>query len=242
MTKQHVVIIGGGIIGSSIAYFLVRSGQAGPIAVIEPDSGYTLAATPNGAGGIRQLFSRPENIWMSQYSLQFYKGFAETMAIDGVAAEIDFNQRGYLFVVGEHGASQLEMNYTQQVEQGVQALLLDRLALAARFPSLGLTDIVLGCLSPDDGTLTTSLALQGIRRKAESLGVRYIESRVRALELHRNRVQFAQLEEGTTIQADVFVNAAGAWASEIAAMVNLSLPVVPMCRVKHYWTCQMGIA
>ena len=76
--KVDIAIIGGGIIGSSIAYFLARSGRPGVVAVIEPDSEYALAATSSGAGSIRQLFSLPENIWMSRYSLQFYSEFAST--------------------------------------------------------------------------------------------------------------------------------------------------------------------
>jgi len=216
--KSNIAIIGGGVIGSSIAYHLARTGKAGDIVVIEPDSSYARAATPNGAGGVRQLFSRPENIWMSQYSLQFYKEFDSAMAVDDTSTSIDFNQRGYLFVVGASGAKQLEM---------------------------GLDDIVLGCLSPHDGTLNTAPALQGFRRKAEQLGAQYVEARVIGLAAEKNRVHTAHLETGESVQADVFVNAAGAWASEITAMLDvpeeLPLPIVPMCRVKHYWTCPQDI-
>jgi len=243
--KSNIAIIGGGVIGSSIAYHLARTGKAGDIVVIEPDSSYARAATPNGAGGVRQLFSRPENIWMSQYSLQFYKEFDSAMAVDDTSASIDFNQRGYLFVVGESGAKQLEINHNQQSQQGVYTELLDRHDLERRYPSLGLDDIVLGCLSPHDGTLNTAPALQGFRRKAEQLGAQYVEARVIGLAAEKNRVHTAHLETGESVQADVFVNAAGAWASEITAMLDvpeeLPLPIVPMCRVKHYWTCPQDI-
>ncbi|MEM7536918.1 MAG: FAD-binding oxidoreductase [Chloroflexota bacterium] len=235
--KYTIAIIGGGIIGSSIAYFLARTGQAGSIVVIEPDPTYTRATTPNGAGGVRQLFSQPENVWMSQYSLQFYKEFAQEMAVGDKPANIDFNQRGYLFVVGEEGAKQLEINHATQSVQGVNAHLLDYPALATRFPSLGLDDIVLGCHSPDDGTLDTTLALRGFRDKAESLGVIYLYARVTALECQQNKVISATLDSDETVTADVFVNAAGPWAQEVTAMVGQPLPVVPICRVKHFWTC-----
>lgn len=241
MRKFHIAIIGGGIIGSSIAYFLARTGQVGSIVVIEPDLSYHLAATPTGAGGVRQLFSQPENIQMSKYSLQFYKDFATTMAVEDVATEIDFQQCGYLFVVSETGANQLEVNYNHQVQQGVNAHLLNISDLAERYPSLGLSDIALGCLSPDDGTITTSKALDGFRRKAENLGVTYVEARVINLTLQDNEVQCADLDNGGQIQADLFVCAAGAWSKEILAMVNMPLPVEPMCRVKHYWRCDSEI-
>jgi len=239
--KYDIAIIGGGIIGSAIAYFLARTGQAGSVAVIEPDPTYRLAATPHGAGGIRQLFSLPENIWMSSYSVDFYANFAQVMAIDGDLAEIGFRQQGYLFVVSEKGAKQLEANAQLQARQGVRLELLDKAALGVQFPSLGREDVALGCYSPDDGWIDPTSALQGFRRQAKSLGVTYIESRVTALETNNQRVKVAQLEQGDSIQADIFVNAAGAWAAEVAAMVGMSLPVKPYCRVQHYWLCQAEI-
>ena len=70
--NYDIVIIGGGIIGSSIAYHLARDRRAGTIAVIERDITYSKATTPRGSGGIRQLFSLPENIEMARYGLDFY--------------------------------------------------------------------------------------------------------------------------------------------------------------------------
>jgi glycine/D-amino acid oxidase-like deaminating enzyme len=238
MMKFDVAIIGGGIIGSSIAYFLARTGRAGSIAVIEPDSTYALASSSSGAGGIRQLFSQPENVTMSRYSLDFYSEFESTMEVDGAAAPIDFKRRGYLFVVAEGGARQLEANYRRQAGLGVRAELLDRTMLRARFPSLRSDDVALACLSPDDGTITTKAALDGFRQKAESLGVTYINSGVTALENGGRRIQAAVLKDGEPIRAELFVNAAGAWAGEVAAMAGMRLPVVPMCRQKHFWRYQ----
>lgn len=86
---------------------------------------------------MRQLFSQPENVQMSRYSRDFYSTFAKTMAVDGQPANIDFEQCGYLFVVGEGGAKQLTVNHTRQVAEGVPAKLLDRAALTARFPAWG---------------------------------------------------------------------------------------------------------
>ncbi len=239
--NYDIAIIGGGIMGSFTAYFLSRTGAAGSVVVIEPDSTYERAATPKGAGGVRQLFSQPENIRMSKYSLKFYKDFAATMSIDDVAPDIDFNQRGYLFVAGDAGAHQLEVNVQQQLREGVNAELLDRPALKSKFPSLGVDDLTVGCFSPDDATLTTASVLDAVRNKAMSLGVDYLEDRVTALTTDGTRVQSATLASGASVHADMFVNTAGAWAPQIAAMVDAPLPVVPLCRVKHFWTCQDDI-
>ncbi len=239
--KYDITITGGGIIGSAIAYFLARTSQAGSIAVIEPDSSYQMAATPHSAGGIRQLFSLPENIWMSRYSVGFYADFAQTMAVDGYPAEIDFRRQGYLFVVGPKGAKRLEANYQRQANEGVRLELLDRTALNRRFPSIGSDDLALAAYSPDDGWLDPASALQGFRRKAKSLGVTYIEDKVTALETSAHKIKAARLQHGDLVKADIFVNAAGAWATEVAAMAGMPLPVEPYCRLQHYWLCQAKI-
>lgn len=239
--KFDIAIIGGGIIGSSIAYFLARTGRAGRVTVIEPDSTYQLTATPQGAGGVRQLFSLPENIQMSRFSVDFYTKFAEIMAIDGEPAEINFQKQGYLFVVSEKGQSQLQANYQIQTDEGVQVELLDKSGLAARFPLLGLDDIAAGAYSPEDGWIDPNSALQGFRRKAQELGVTYIESRVINLDADNRAVKYADLENGTRLEADIFINAAGAWSTEIAAMLDVHLPIKPFCRLQHYWLCREEI-
>jgi len=232
--KADIVIIGGGIVGSSIAYHLVRDGRAGSVVVIEPDPTYELAATPRGAGGVRRLFSRPENIRLSQYSLAFFEGFAETMAVDDVAADIGFRRHGYLFVVGESGATQLEENHRLQRSLGVPADLLDRAALARRFPSVGVEDVALAVHSPQDAWIDPESAARGFARKARRLGARYLQDKVVGLESAGGRVRRVRLEAGATIEGSAFVNAAGAWAAGIAAMAGMALPIDPMPRQQHY--------
>lgn len=233
--KYDIVIIGGGIIGSSIAYHLLRDGASGTVAVIEPDPTYEHAAAPRSSGGIRRLFSRPENILMSQYGVEFYTAFPETMAVEGMPAPIDFRREGYLFLAGEHDAASLEENARLQQELGVNIEVLDAPALRRRFPSLSVDDVALATLSVEDGWIDPYAAVQGFRRKARSLGARYIERRVAALESAGRRAATAILDEGDPVQGEVFVLAAGAWSGAIAATVGLSLPVEPMARLNHFF-------
>ena len=120
-----IVVIGGGIIGSAAAHFLAKDGRAGEIAVIEPDPTYAHATTPQGAGGVRQLFSLPENIAMSQFSLAFYESFDRVLGGSDDRPAVSFRRQGYLFVVGDGGAATLAENHKLQSSMGVRAELLD---------------------------------------------------------------------------------------------------------------------
>lgn len=144
-------LIGGGIMGSSAAYFLAASGKAGDVVIVEPDPTYARAATPAGAGGVRRLMSLPEKIRMPQFSHNFYAGFAETMATAQYPADIAFRQQGYLFLTDAKGADVLSRNHDTQRAEGVECDLLDRDALHKRFPSVGLDGVALACHSPRDG-------------------------------------------------------------------------------------------
>lgn len=235
--KQSVIIIGGGIVGSATAYFLARSGECGPVTVIEPDPTYEYASTPNAAGGVRQQFSVPENIEMSTYSLAFYRDFEKHMSDIPDAPDISFREQGYLLVVTEAGAETLRKNQERQSAMGVKAHLMDRDETRRRFPSIMRDDIALSCHTPDDGWIDPYTALQGFKRAAIHLGVSYVKSRVSSINTDETKITSVLLENGETILGDMFINTAGPWAGEISAMTGDMLPVVPMCRVQHFWKC-----
>src|SRR6266542_6668575 len=96
--RTDVVVIGGGVVGLAVAYFVKLLDPATEVSVIERDPTYSLASTPRGSGGVRRLFSLPENIELSKFSIAFFEDFAETMAVDGVRAEVGFKRNGYLFI------------------------------------------------------------------------------------------------------------------------------------------------
>src|SRR5688572_8129031 len=106
--KTDIAIIGGGAIGWSAAYFLRSHPRAGSVCVIEGDPSYEFASTPKASGGARRLFSCPENIGMSDFSIGFFRGFDDAMAVDGERAHIEWTGQGYLFIVPPHGTPLLE--------------------------------------------------------------------------------------------------------------------------------------
>jgi FAD-dependent oxidoreductase domain-containing protein 1 len=234
MSLDHdVVIIGGGAIGCATAVFL-RTAGVPRVCVLEPDPTYAKAATPMATGGCRRLFALPENIRMSQFSIEYYKNFAQHVAVDGYAPDVQWKERGYLFIGGPQHAAVLEQNARVQEAEGVQIELLDRAAIAARYPWMRNDDLALGVLSPQDGWLDPNSVLQGFRHKAQAMGVTFLRERAVDLYVRGRRIVEIELASGARVRGDHVVNAAGCWSASIAKLVGVDLPVNPMRRFEHY--------
>ena len=234
MNKTGILIIGGGAIGSAAALFLRRASAAPSVMVIEPDPAYALASTPRATGGVRRLFSLPENILMSQASLAFFMRWHEEVAVNGEAPDLGWKPGGYLFVVDERAAAIVEHNAAIQRRLGVEIELLDRAALRNRYPAMYCDDLTLAALSPGDGWLDPNAVLQGLKKKAQHLGANYVQDRVTGLQREGQRVRAATLASGEVVEAEFVINATGAWAAEVCAMIGMPLPVSPMRRFEHY--------
>ena len=236
--QQHydAAILGGGIIGSSTAYFLKALAPTASVCVIEPDPTYEFASTLRASGGVRVLFSRPENIAMSLFSRDFIKRFPIEMAVGDREAPVDWVEGGYLFIVRPEGMDLLESNYRIQREHGCEVEFLTPGELGKRFPSMHVDDLGGGVHSLRDGWCDPNGLFQGFRRKAISLGAEYIADRVVDLQRSGPRVTSATLASGPKVSADAFVNAAGAWSAQLCAMVEMPLPVSPLRRFEHYFT------
>jgi len=239
--STDVAIIGGGAIGAAVAYFLKLQGPSVDVTVIERDPTYQLASTPRAAGGIRRLFCLPENIELSNYSIPFFDDFAETMAVDGQPAEIGLKKHGYLFIVSPNELDVLRTNFDRQQAMGCNVVWLDQDALQAKFPSMQVADLGGGVHSPDDGWLDPHSVLMGFRNKAKSLGARFIADDVIGLERTPTAVTTARLASGIDLEATHFVNAAGAWAKDVCAMVDVNVPIEPLRRFEHYFESQEPI-
>ena len=240
--KYDVVIIGGGLHGCSTAYHLVRREPGLRIAVVERDPAYEHAASIRSTAGVRIMFSQEENVRLSQYGHEFYRGYEETMAVDGEPASVSFRRQGYLFIATSAGAAEdMRKNHALQTGLGCNVDLLDAAGLAARFPSLRTDDVVCATHSPDDGWIDSHAALMGLRRKIRALGVVHVAGSAAGLEVSSGLVRSVALENGDVLEGDLVVNNTGAWAHEVAAMIGLDSPVRPMPRTTHYFECRAEI-
>jgi FAD-dependent oxidoreductase domain-containing protein 1 len=132
--RADVVIVGGAIIGSSIATFLAaRPDFDGRIVVVERDLTFRTSSTTLSAASIRLQFSTPLNVQISQFGVEFLKSLDRYLAVDGEAPEIDFVENGYLFLATDAGRPTLEHNHAIQRDLGVPVELLTPRELKARF-------------------------------------------------------------------------------------------------------------
>ncbi len=231
-----IVVIGGSIMGSSLAYHMAVAGHADELIVIEPDPTYSLAAAPRSAGGVRLMHGLPENIEMSRYGQEVYRDFARLMDVDGEPGSFPFHEYGYLHLVaGPQEVAATEQNWRTQTSLGVNNELLTRSEVQDRFPALRTDDIDAGLYGPADGFIDPYAAVMGFRRKATQLGVKYIKDRVVGLGYDRNKVTSVKLASGDELQAETVVNVAGAWAPEICAMVAMKVPVEPLFRPTFFF-------
>jgi len=224
-TTFDVVIIGGGIIGSSIAYHLANDGFNGRIAVFEKDPTYEFSSTTLSAGGIREQFSTEVNIRVSQYSIGFYEKFDEVMAVNEEKAHADFRQRGYLFLANENNWSLIKSHFQLQKSLGAKVELLSIEETLKRIPHLDPEGLVGASFGQRDGYLDPYGTLQGFIKKARSLGVHYVHDEITEISKEGRRVTGVVTRKGDRYNAGVIVNAAGPWAAEVGRMAGVNLPV-----------------
>jgi glycine/D-amino acid oxidase-like deaminating enzyme len=224
-----VVIVGGAAVGSSVAYFLTHDiGFTDSIAVIERDPTYARAATTLSAASIRQQFSTPENIRMSQFGVAFFR---DLKARFGAEADIAFRERGYLLMAGGGGAATLRANHQVQTAEGADIVLFDPHAMATRFPWLNASDLTLGAFGrTGEGWFDAHSLLTLLRTAARRKGARYIHGEVAGIARDGKRISGVTLASGERIACGTLVNAAGPQAGDVAALAGIALPVEPRKR------------
>ena len=184
MLTVEVVIIGGGIVGSSIAYHLSAAGCT-DILVIERETAQGKGSTGKSMGGVRAQFSTPVNIQMSLYSISFYASFDERLGHPA-----GYRPQGYLFCATEEKhLAYLRTNYQKQVTLGlkdVQLITADE--IRKRFPQLRSDDIIGGSFCPTDGFVDPYSAMIGFMTWAADHGAKlWKNTRVSGIRLERAR-------------------------------------------------------
>jgi sarcosine oxidase len=244
MTEScDIAIVGGGVVGSAIAYFITADPAfGGSVVVIERDPSYQFCATTRSAGGVRQQYSTPENIEIGKFGAAFVKNAAAHLSVDGEPPVLGFVEGGYLFLASEEGRAVLEANHATQRAHGADVALLDPGQLRARFPWISTEGVALGSLGlSNEGWFDPNALLQGFRRKARAQGARFLHDHVGGIERADNRVEAVRLEEGGRLACGALVNAAGPAAGWVAALAGIELPVRPRRRFVYVFDCRTPI-
>jgi glycine/D-amino acid oxidase-like deaminating enzyme len=236
--RADVVIVGGGIVGSAVAYFLSseRAFKGRRIVLVERDPSYARCSTARAVGGLRQQFSTPENIAMSRFTLELIRRLEDTF---GPYADVAFREQGYLIMAGPEGAAVLAENVALQRSNGADIVLLDASALAQRFAWLATEGIAAGAFGQSgEGWFDPPSLADLMRKAARAQGVTILHGEVAAIEIAGRGVKAVSMADGGRIDCGAVVNAAGAWGGALAALAGLRLPVEPRKRYVYVVDCR----
>ena len=229
--SAEVVVIGGGVIGLSIAYHLAARGVK-DIVVLEKESMVGMGSTGRCAGGFRHQFSAEANIRLSLLSVSKLERFAEEMD-----QPIDFHQDGYLFLLRQPQDVQLfRKNIALQQRFGIPVQLIEPADIARILPNVQLTvdDVLAATYCGKDGVSDPAGVTEGYRKNAKRLGVTIrTEQEVTVIDVAHGRVT-AVRTKADSISTRVVVNAAGPHAGAVGKMAGIEVPVVPLRRC--IWT------
>jgi sarcosine oxidase, subunit beta len=219
-----VAIIGGGVIGVSIAYHLALK-KAGKILLLEKGQ-LGEGSTSRCVGGIRSQFSTEINIFFSLESIRTFERFEEEFGIDP-----EFKRIGYLFLATTESEKRVfEENIRLQRRYGIPVELLNSDEIKVRWPYLRADDILGGTFCSSDGYAGPNEVLSGFARGAKKAGVRIYEgAEVLGISLNNGKVGGLKTREGE-ISTPIVVNAAGPFASSVGEMAGLKIPVKPLRR------------
>jgi len=222
--RADVVIVGGGIIGVSIAYHLTRQDVRNVVLLERGLLGG--GSTGLCAGGIRTQFASDINIRFSRESLNFWKHFEEFTGID-----LEFRQVGYLFLATQSDTWDLfQRNVQLQRSYGLPVELLDSQEIHYRWPFLQWDDLLGGTFCPLDGYAGPHEALTGMARMARQDGAKiYDQTEVVGFQVKRRRVVGVKTRVGD-IETPMVVNATGPWASVVGKLAGVEIPVKPLRR------------
>lgn len=222
-----VVIIGSGIVGSSVAYHLANQGCRN-VLVIERDPHQGKGSTGKSMGGVRAQFATRVNIEMSRYSIDFFSRFEEI-----VGHPADYRPHGYLFCATTPAhLDYLKANRERQQKLGVTNVeFVSRQDIQNFVPQMCVDDLIGGTFCPTDGFVDPHSVMMGFMLNAREKGARlWLDTTVTAIERDRaNRVTSVETTRGP-VSTNVVVNAAGAWAKQVATMAGSELPVEPLRR------------
>lgn len=229
-TRFDVIIVGGGIMGSTTAFYLTQKDPELKVAVIERDLAYTRSSTTLSMVNARIQFSLKQNVQVSQYAFDVLERFEDDMTVAGNRPGIAYHREGNLFLHGEAAAAAAKAAMAMQQALGCQVQWWTPDEIRARYPLYAPEGMAGGTFGAQDGHFDAYAVLMGYRANARARGAQYIEDEVIGLPANKGQVTGVRTASGTNYSSAVVVNCAGAWCTELAATAGVDLPVNPVKR------------
>ena len=220
-----IVIIGGGVMGASIAYHLAKRGQKN-ILLLEKEPFFGQGATGRCAGGVRYQFATEINIRLSIFSLPMLEHFEHE-----IGQAIDYRQCGYLFMLSrEDDLVTFQNSLAIQQRLGVPTEWQSAAEIRRRLPMMQLDDVLGGTFNEKDGLVDPNGVVMGYVNAAQKLGVQALtEVEVTGIHMERGGVNAVETNAGR-VATQVVVNTAGPWAGLIGALAGVEIPITPIRR------------
>ena len=225
-----VVIVGGGVMGSSTAYNLMHADNRLKVAVVEMDPTYARASTALSMTNARIQFSLKENIQISQYAFNVLESFEESMAVGDDTLNIAYHREGNLFVIDEDGVASARKSLKLQQSLNCRVKWWTPEEVRRHYPLYDMSGLAGGTFGSQDGHFDAYAVLMGYKAKARSLGAKYIHDEVVELISAKGTIAGVKLKSGKQLTSRHVINCAGAWASKVAQTAGVSLPVDPVKR------------
>ncbi|MDE0306595.1 MAG: FAD-binding oxidoreductase [Albidovulum sp.] len=235
-----VVIIGGAAMGSSAAFFLMENSDFdGSVLIVERDPTFERSSTALSLSSVRHQFTNPLNVRISQFGTEFIREFRERTSIEGHGIDLSFQENGYLFLWSEEYVENAKAQVAVQNSLGADIVLLSPQNTKEFFPHLRVDDIAAASFGRSgEGWFDNVGLMDGMRRKACSLGAEFVADEVVGLELLCGRVANVYAASGRSIGCGAVINASGPRCAHIAGMLGIALPVVPQKRSVFVIDCQ----
>ena len=246
LNSYDVVIVGGAIMGSSLAWFLSSNEDFdGRILVVEKDPTYEFSSTMATNSCMRQQFSAELNIKISQFAAEFVKNMRSYMGNDPDVPQLTIHNFGYMYLAdNDDFADTLKDNQKIQIANGAKTKLMTPEDIKRDYPFYNVDDIVLGSLNThDEGYWEGITVFDWWRKKARGADVHYIQNEVVAMTKDKTgeKISSVTLKSGETIACGTVVNASGPRAIETAKMAGITVPIEPRKRFTYVFSAEQPL-
>ena len=242
--SYDIILIGGAMYGSSIAWWLSRDpGFDGSILLVERDLSFEFAATSHTNSCIRQQFSNTTNIQISQFGAEFINNFQSYFDHDPRVPHIPIQSFGYMYLANTAAdAENLRQSQVVQAQLGAGTRHMTAAEIQAEYPFYNVDDITAGNHNTaNEGYFDGGTIFDWCKRVAQEKGAEYVQNEVVTINRQANRIHSVTLASGETLSCGLLVNCTGPRGAHTARMAGIDLPVEPRKRYSFIFDAEQPL-